>query len=96
MKRKTRKTGLIVQPDDFEVGQFYTVYGLKHSPDQPVQIAGLSFRLKAVNLPFLVGQLTVDPANPITIDCRQLSIMRVSVDYVAAQDSPEKSGGCSP
>ena len=96
MKRKTRKTGLIVHPDDFEVGQFYAVYGLKNSPDQPVQIAGLSFRLKAVNLPFLVGQLIVDPTNPITIDCRHLSIMRVTVDYVAAQDSPEKSGGCGP
>ncbi len=64
---------------------------MKGRPDQPVQIAGLSFRLKAVNLPFLVGQLIVDPANPITIDCRYLSIMKVTVDYVAAQDTPETS-----
>lgn len=91
MKRKTRK-GVIVQPDDFEVGQFYTVYGMKHRPDQPVQIAGLSFRLTAMNLPFLVGKLVTDEKHPpITFDARFLSFMRVTQDYVMAQDSPYNS-----
>ena len=28
--------GLLVAPDDLEVGQFYAVYGLKDGPGEPI------------------------------------------------------------
>lgn len=84
--KKQRRTGLIVQPDDLEVGAFYTVLGLKCGSDEPVQIAGMAFKLLAVNLPFLVGKLAYDPTHPpLTFDARFVTFMRVTPDYVKAQ-----------
>lgn len=89
MKTKNKRNGLIVQADDLETGQFYAVHGLKNS-DEPVSIAGMAFRLSAINLPFCIGKLVCDPAHPpITIDARYLTFMRVSDDFVQAQRPTE-------
>ena len=88
---KTAKSrGLIVQPDDLEVGQFYAVYGTKNGPDEePIQISGMAFCLMAMNLPFVVGRLASRPNPPLTFDSRFLTFMRVSDDYVMAQRPTE-------
>lgn len=84
--KKPRRTGLIVQPDDLEIGEFYAVYGLKSGSSKPVQISGMAFKLLAMNLPFLVGKLAYDPAHPpLTFDSRFMTFMRVTPDYVQAQ-----------
>jgi hypothetical protein len=83
---KTRKSGLLVHPDDLQVGRFYAVHGIKNDPAETHPIFGQSFKLKAINLPFLVGRLVSDPAQPaITLDVRYLEFMPVSPDYVEAQ-----------
>ncbi len=90
MKRK-RSKGLLIQPDDLQVGDFYAVHGKKADTDEPIQISGLAFKLTALNLPFLVGKLACDPAHaPITFDARFLNFMKVSEEYVQAQ-RPEKA-----
>ncbi len=83
--KKQRSTGLIVQPDDLNLGEWYTVYSLKSNPEEPVQICGMAFRIAAMNLPFIIGRLSSDPANPVTLDSRFLSFMRVTDEYAAAQ-----------
>lgn len=82
---KHRKPGLIVHEDDLSVGQWYAVFGLKNGSPQPVGIAGMAFRIVAMNLPFMIGRLAADPANPVTFDTRCLAFMRVSDDFVMAQ-----------
>lgn len=90
MKRQ-RSKGLMVQPDDLQVGNFYAVYGKKSDASEPIQISGLAFRLTALNLPFLVGKLACDPAHaPITFDARFLNFMKVSDEFVMAQRPAEE------
>lgn len=85
-----RRTGLIIEPDDLDVGMFYTVYGLKNGSDHPLPIAGLAFKLTAINLPFVVGKLTCDPNHaPLTFDTRYLNLMRVTSEFVDAQQPTE-------
>jgi hypothetical protein len=80
------KAGLLVPPDDLQVGRFYAVYGIKNDPAETHPVFGQAFRLKAVNLPFLVGELVSDPEHPaLTFDVRHLDLMRVTPDYVKAQ-----------
>ena len=62
-----RRKGLIVPPDDLEVGQHYAVYGLKNGYVEPLQVSGLAFRLVAMNLPFVLGKLA-SRADPPTIN----------------------------
>lgn len=77
--------GLIITPDDMNVGEFYAVVGCKLH-DNPVPIAGLAFQATAINMPFLVGKLVMDPNHaPITLDLRFLNLMRCTDDYVKAQ-----------
>jgi hypothetical protein len=83
--KKPRRKGWTVHPDDLNVHEWYTVYGLKDNPKQAVQISGMAFRIVAMNLPFIVGRPASDPANAITLDSRYLTFMRVDADYVAAQ-----------
>jgi len=86
MRTKARRKGLLIQPDDFQVGRFYAVYGLKDGPQEPLPVAGMAFRLHAVNLPFVVGKLVSDPDHPpLTFDVRFLTFMPVSDDFVQAQ-----------
>ena len=58
---ETGKKGLLVAPDDLQVGRFYAVYGLKNDPAQTHPIFGQAFKVKAMNLPFLVGEVVSDP-----------------------------------
>ena len=89
-RRRLRTTGMFVQPDDLEVGLFYAVHSTKHDAAHPVPIAGLAWRLTAMNLPFVVGKLAPDPAHPlVTFDLRWLNVMKVSYDFVQAQ-RPQK------
>lgn len=91
MKTKKKRLGMIVQADDLEVGQFFAVHGLKNGNDQPVQVAGMAFKLLAMNLPFVVGKLACDPDHgPLTFDTRFLNFMRVTPEYVHAQRPDEK------
>jgi hypothetical protein len=84
--RTTGKKGLLVQADDLAVGKHYAVHGLKNDPAETHPIFGQAFKLKAVNLPFVVGKLVSDPAHPpVTFDVRYLDFMRVTPDYVKAQ-----------
>jgi [CysO sulfur-carrier protein]-S-L-cysteine hydrolase len=84
-----KTTGLIVQPDDLEIGQYYAIHSNKHAFDgveYPAQNAGLVFRLLAINLPFVVGKFVCNPAcYPFTFDCRWFTFMRVSDEFVKAQ-----------
>ncbi len=89
--KKRRRTGLIVQPDDLSVGEFYAVLGLKNGLMEPVQIAGMGFRIVAMNLPFVIGRMVTNPANTVTFDSRYLSFMKVSEDFVRAQRPTEDS-----
>ncbi len=88
--KKARGRGLIVEPDDMDVGHFFAVHSSKVDPDQPVQIAGMAFRLTALNLPFCIGKLVYDPAHPpVTFDTRFLRFQKVTSEFVQAQ-RPQK------
>ncbi len=72
--RTKRKS--VIQADDLEIGQFYTVHGLKNS-EQSVPVAGMAFKLLAMNLRCIVGKLICDPNHaPLTIDTRYLNLDR--------------------
>jgi hypothetical protein len=84
--KKTRSHGTIIQMDDMELGQFYAVHGYKYNAEQPVSIAGMAFKLTAMNLPFCIGKLVSDPSNPpLTFDARYLNFMKVTDEFVQAQ-----------
>lgn len=85
--KESRRNGLFVQADDLEVGKYYAVHGEKDCPDQPLPVAGMAFKVLAMNFPFIVGKLACDPANQpsVTFDVRFLNFMKVSDDYVQAQ-----------
>lgn len=81
----TPRKGLHLAPDDLNVGEFYAVVGCK-GHDNPLPIAGLAFQAKAINMPFMVGKLVMDPAHPpITLDLRFLDLMYVDNAFVNAQ-----------
>jgi len=83
---KPRKAGLLVHPDDLQVGHHYAVYSIRSDPKEAHPILGQSFTLKAMNLPFIIGQLVSDPTHPpVTLDVRFLDFMRVTLEYVEAQ-----------
>ena len=83
---KPRKAGLLDHPDDLQVGTHYAVYGIKSDPAETHPILGQSFTLKAMNLPFIIGQLVSDPTHlPVTLDIRYLDLMAVTKEYVEAQ-----------
>jgi hypothetical protein len=84
--KKPRRKGLLIQPDDLQIGEFYAVHGLKNGSEEPIQVSGMAFKLMAMNLPFVVGKLAADPAHPpMTFDARFLTFMRVSDEFVQAQ-----------
>jgi hypothetical protein len=79
------RKGLHIAPDDMNIGEYYAVVGCKEH-DNPLPIAGLAFQVTAINMPFLVGKLVMDPTHlPITLDLRFLHLMRCSDDFVKAQ-----------
>jgi hypothetical protein len=83
--RKRRRDGLLVHPGDLQVGGFYAIHGIKQSPDGWQSIFGQSFQIKAMSLPFNVGQLVSGPARPITLDVRHLDLMTVTKEFCDAQ-----------
>jgi hypothetical protein len=80
-----RRKGLLVHPDDLAVGHYYCVHGVKGDPTETWPIFGQVFRIKAINLPFVVGELVADPAQTVTFDVRYLEYMRVTPDFVKVQ-----------
>lgn len=88
MKPAPKKDGIVLAEDDLEVGQRVCVYALKRAPDESAPILGQALEVKAICLPYVVGQLLSDPAKPIlTLDCRFLYLMRVTTEFVAAQEA---------
>lgn len=88
--KRPRRTGLLVEPDDLTVGEFFAVHSTKVDPNLPVPIAGMAFKLTAMNLPFCIGKLVCDPAHPpVTFDTRFLRFQKVTFDFVQAQ-RPDK------
>jgi hypothetical protein len=89
LKRKT--VGVMLAEDDLEVGQFVCVYNLKRT-DEGAPIMGQSLQVKAICLPFFVGQLLSDPSEPVlTLDCRFLNLMKVTPEFVQAQKEGAKA-----
>lgn len=88
----TRTTiGVRLAEDDLEVGQYVCVYNLKREPNEGAPIMGQSLHIKAICLPYFVGQLLSDPSEPVlTLDCRYLNLMRVTEDFVKAQQEGAK------
>lgn len=91
MEETPRKGGLILAEDDLEVGQYVCVYNLKKT-DEGAPIMGQSLHIKAICLPYFVGQLLSDPSEPVlTLDCRFLTLMKVSKEFVDAQREGAKT-----
>lgn len=83
MDTETKKpSGTLIEADDLEVGQYVCVHSCKQH-DDCVPIMGRSLKIKAICLPFFVGQLTCGQS--VTLDCRYLNMMRVSEEFVKAQ-----------
>jgi hypothetical protein len=82
MKKRKRK-GLLLAPDDLEVGRFIAVHSTKGS-DQPQPFFGLATEIKAINRPFVVVR-SVANDEIATLDIRYLNIMPVTQEFVQAQ-----------
>jgi hypothetical protein len=81
-----QRAGIMLREDDMEVGQFVCVYNLKQQPNEMAPIMGQSLEIRAICLPYFVGQLLSDPDQPIlTLDCRYLNLMKVTKEFVEAQ-----------
>lgn len=81
-----KRKSLYCQPDDLEVGSFYTVLGLKRHKNRPIPIAGQAFKVTALSLPFMVVELAVPGGHPpVTLDTRYLDFMKVDRDFALAQ-----------
>lgn len=87
-----RKGGMMLAEDDLEVGQYVCVYNLKKEPNEGAPIMGQSLHIKAICLPYFVGQLLSDPSEPVlTLDVRYLNLMRVTKEFVEAQQQGAKA-----
>jgi len=90
--KERKRGGLILAEDDLSVGQYVCVYNLKQAPEEGAAILGQSLQIQAICLPYFVGQLLSDPSEPVlTLDCRFLSLMRVSEEFVKAQQAGAKA-----
>jgi hypothetical protein len=84
--------GCILQPDDLDVGMNVCVYSLKKSPEEGAAILGQSLKIQAICFPYFVGQLLSDPSEPVlTLDVRFLNLMKVSDEFVKAQQAGVQS-----
>ena len=83
-----KRRGVLLAEDDLEVGQHVCVYGLKRALNESAPILGQALEVKAICLPYFVGQLLSDASRPtLTLDCRFLRLMRVTKEFVAAQEA---------
>jgi len=91
-EKEQKRGGLLLAEDDLEVGQYVCVYNLKRTPEEGATILGQSLKVQAICLPYFVGQLLSDPSEPVlTLDCRFLSLMKVSEEFVNAQQAGAKA-----
>jgi hypothetical protein len=92
-----RKVGVVMAEDDLNVGDYVCVYSLKKTPEDGAPIMGQSLHIKAICLPYFVGQLLSDPSEPVlTLDCRYLHLMRVTKEFVDAQREGAKQNSQPP
>jgi hypothetical protein len=85
-----KRVGVMLAEDDLEVGQYVCVYNLKKTEDG-APIMGQSLHITAICLPYFVGKLLSDPSEPVlTLDCRYLNLMRVTEEFVKAQQEGAK------
>lgn len=80
---KRRRNGLLLAPDDLEVGKFIAVHSVKDS-DQPLPFFGIASEIRAIDLPFVVVK-PVGNHETATIDVRYLNLMPVTQEFVQAQ-----------
>jgi hypothetical protein len=67
------------------------VYSLKKNPEEGAAILGQSLKIQAICFPYFVGQLLSDPSEPVlTLDVRFLNLMKVTDEFVAAQQAGVK------
>ena len=57
MKRNRKQPGLLLAPDDLEVGQFIAVHSLKGS-NEILGCFGMASEIRAINLPFSSSDLS--------------------------------------
>jgi hypothetical protein len=77
--------GLVLAPDDVTLGDWIAVYKVKEN-DTPQPIYGQAIKVTAIQLPFILGKLAVEPRHPpVTLDVRFLDLMRVNEEYAKAQ-----------
>ena len=90
-QNENKRGGMILQPDDLDVGMNVCVYSLKKSPEEGAAILGQSLKIQAICFPYFVGQLLSDPSEPVlTLDVRFLNLMKVTDEFVAAQQAGVK------
>ncbi len=78
-----KKKGLLLQADDLEVGRLVTIH---HWRDRRSCGLGHAYRLKALNLPYVVVQpLGGENRRPIILDLRQVCLMPISEEFADAQ-----------
>jgi len=88
MKHKKRK-GMLLYVDDLNVGDYIAVHSMKGDPNHK-EILGIALKVKAVELPFVLGQPVMNSKHPpVTLDVRYMDLMRVSEEYARAQASSD-------
>ena len=82
-KRNSKLKGLLLAPDDLEVGQFIAVHSLKGS-NEILGCFGMASEIRAINLPYIVVRF-VSGGEIETMDVRYLNLMPVTQEFVQAQ-----------
>lgn len=86
-----RKSASRLAADDLSVGDYVCVLHIKGHPEGG-PIMGQALQVKAICVPYFVAQLLSDPSEPtLTLDFRYLNLMRVTKEFVDAQQAGAKS-----
>lgn len=88
---KRKRNGLLLAPDDLEVGKFVAVHSVKGS-DQPLPFFGIASEIRAIDLPFVVVK-PVSSNETATVDVRYLNLMPVTDEFVQAQTPQQTAVG---
>lgn len=79
----TKEKSLILAADDLQVGQHVAIHSWR---DDKKHWLGDALEIKAVCLPYLVVKfVSVKEWPSVTLDTRQVNLMQVSPEFVAAQ-----------
>lgn len=83
------RKGLLVAPDDLEIGKLVAV----HDAIQEFRdLRGTSLRIAAINLPFVVAKPVMRPDCPtLTLSVSECDFMAVTEEFAAAQACPPPS-----